>query len=80
MVNKVSDQVVAVIGLGYVGLPLAVNFARKYKTIGFDMNKEKVARLAKHVDTTGEVSKEEFGEAAYLTVTSDPAQIGKAKY
>ena len=80
MVNKVSDQVVAVIGLGYVGLPLAVNFARKYKTIGFDMNKEKVARLAKHVDTTGEVSKEEFGGAAYLTVTSDPAQIGKADF
>ena len=80
MVNKVSDQVVAVIGLGYVGLPLAVNFARKYKTIGFDMNKEKVARLAKHVDTTGEVSKEEFGGAAYLTVTSDPAQIEKADF
>jgi UDP-N-acetyl-D-galactosamine dehydrogenase len=79
-VNKVSDHVVAVIGLGYVGLPLAVNFARKYKTIGFDMNKEKVARLAKHVDTTGEVSKEEFEEAVHLTVTSDPAKIGKADF
>jgi UDP-N-acetyl-D-mannosaminuronate dehydrogenase len=61
--KKVSDQVVAVIGLGYVGLPLAVHFARKYQTIGFDMNKQKVARLAKQVDTTGEVSREEFDEA-----------------
>ena len=78
--SKVSDQVVAVIGLGYVGLPLAVHFARKYKTIGFDMNKEKVARLAKHVDTTGEVSKKEFDEAVHLTVTSDPAKIGKADF
>ncbi len=40
-----------------MGLPLAVNFARKYMTIGFDMNKKKVARLANHVDTTGEVKK-----------------------
>jgi UDP-N-acetyl-D-galactosamine dehydrogenase len=78
--NKVSDQVVAVIGLGYVGLPLAVHFARKYKTIGFDVNKEKVARLAKHVDTTGEVSKEEFDEAVHLAVTTDPAKIGKADF
>ena len=78
--KKVSDQVVAVIGLGYVGLPLAVHFARKYQTIGFDMNKQKVARLAKKVDTTGEVSKEEFDEAVKLTVTSDPAKIGKADF
>ena len=78
--NKVSDQIVAVIGLGYVGLPLAVNFARRYTTIGFDMNEQKVARLAKHVDTTGEVSKEEFDEATDLTVTSDPAKLGKADF
>jgi UDP-N-acetyl-D-galactosamine dehydrogenase len=78
--NKVSDQVVAVIGLGYVGLPLAVNFARKYTTIGFDMNEQKVARLAKHSDTTGEVSKEEFDEAAHLTVTSEAAKLRKADF
>jgi threonine dehydrogenase-like Zn-dependent dehydrogenase len=80
LMNKVSDQVVAVIGLGYVGLPLAVNFARKYTTIGFDMNEQKVARLAKHSDTTGEVSKEEFDEAAHLTVTSDAAKLRKADF
>lgn len=78
--KKVSDEVVAVIGLGYVGLPLAVHFARKYQTIGFDMNKQKVERLAKQVDTTGEVSKEEFTEAVHLTVASDPAKIGKAEF
>jgi UDP-N-acetyl-D-galactosamine dehydrogenase len=80
LMNKVSDQVVAVIGLGYVGLPLAVNFARKYTTIGFDMNEQKVARLAKHSDTTGEVSKEEFDEAAHLTVTSEAAKLRKADF
>jgi UDP-N-acetyl-D-galactosamine dehydrogenase len=80
LMNKVCKDVVAVIGLGYVGLPLAVNFARKHKTIGFDMNKEKVARLAKQVDTTGEVSKEEFEHAVHLTVTSDPKRISEADF
>ena len=46
----------AVVGLGYVGLPLAVEFGKKYRTIGFDLSAEKVEAYKRHVDPTGEVS------------------------
>jgi UDP-N-acetyl-D-galactosamine dehydrogenase len=66
---------VAVIGLGYVGLPLAVEFGRVFDTIGFDLSAEKVARIAARVDTTGEVSPEQFAAATRLRVTADPAAL-----
>jgi UDP-N-acetyl-D-glucosamine/UDP-N-acetyl-D-galactosamine dehydrogenase len=69
---------VAVIGLGYVGLPLAVEFGRIFKTIGYDLSKQKVLNFEKHEDPTGEVSKAQFEAAKLLTVTSDPAQIALA--
>src|SRR5436190_15950274 len=69
---------VAVVGLGYVGLPLAVAFGKKFRTIGFDLSAEKVENYRRHVDPTGEVSSEEFRAAARLTVTTDPAQLAAA--
>src|SRR5947207_3468455 len=69
---------VAVVGLGYVGLPLAVAFGKKLRTIGFDLSAEKVENYRRHVDPTGEVSGEEFRAAAQLTVTTDPAQLAAA--
>ncbi len=69
---------VAVVGLGYVGLPLAVAFGKKFRTIGFDLSVEKVENYRRHVDPTGEVSGEEFRAAAQLTVTTDPAQLAAA--
>ena len=51
-----NNKKIAVIGLGYVGLPLAVEFAKKYKTIGFDINKTRVDKLKNAVDDTLEVS------------------------
>jgi len=69
---------VAVGGLGYVGLPLAVAFGKKFRTIGFDLSAEKVENYRRHVDPTGEVSGEEFRAAAQLTVTTDPAQLAAA--
>ena len=69
---------VAVVGLGYVGLPLAVAFGKKLRTIGFDLSAEKVENYRRHVDPTGEVSSEEFRAAARLTVTTDPAQLAAA--
>ncbi|HZM34836.1 MAG TPA: nucleotide sugar dehydrogenase, partial [Burkholderiales bacterium] len=44
---------IAVVGLGYVGLPLAVAFGKKYRTIGFDLSEHKVAAYAKQLDPTG---------------------------
>ena len=51
---------VAVVGLGYVGLPLAVEFGKKHRTIGFDLSREKVASYRRHVDPTGEVTTEDL--------------------
>ncbi len=52
---KIKNYRIAIVGLGYVGLPLSVEFAKKYKTIGFDVNKERVNQLEKYEDKTLEV-------------------------
>ena len=49
--NQLNDTI-AVIGLGYVGLPLAVAFSKRYQVIGFDINTERVVALNKGIDTT----------------------------
>src|SRR5215210_7093190 len=71
---------VAVIGLGYVGLPLAVEFGRKYRTVGFDLSEQKIAHYRKHTDPTGEVSAEQFKAASQLTVSSDPSILSEADF
>ena len=74
------NATVAVIGLGYVGLPLAVTFGKTLPTIGFDLNEAKIAQLLKQVDVTGEVSREGFEEATHLSVTADPSAIKEADF
>ena len=69
---------VAVVGLGYVGLPLAIEFGKHFDTIGFDVSKAKVARLQQHNDVTGEVERGDFDLATKLKITDDPKEIGKA--
>ena len=70
------DQVnIAVIGLGYVGLPLAVAFGRRYPTVGFDINAMRVDELRRGEDHTLEISADELRGAAHLTLASDPAQL-----
>src|SRR6059036_951612 len=71
---------VAVVGLGYVGLPLAVAFGKKFATVGFDLSAEKVGNYRRHVDPTGEVSSEELRAATRLTVTTDPTQLAAADF
>jgi UDP-N-acetyl-D-galactosamine dehydrogenase len=71
---------IAVIGLGYVGLPLAVEFGKKFDTLGFDLAADKVAAYERHVDPTGEVSTEDLRAATRLTCSTDPAVIGKADF
>ncbi len=70
------DQLkIGVIGLGYVGLPLAVEFGRKYDTTGFDINEGRVAELEGGTDSTLECSAEELAAAAQLTYTSNVADL-----
>ncbi|MCB1939253.1 MAG: nucleotide sugar dehydrogenase [Rhodocyclaceae bacterium] len=71
---------VAVIGLGYVGLPLAVEFGKKFKTIGFDLSAQKVAAYRDGFDPTGEVSPEDLAAATQLTCSTDPAMIAEADF
>ena len=71
---------IAVIGLGYVGLPLAVEFGKKFRTLGFDLSVEKIAAYGRHVDPTGEVSSENLRAATQLTCSTDPAIIGEADF
>jgi UDP-N-acetyl-D-galactosamine dehydrogenase len=71
---------IAVIGLGYVGLPLAVEFGKKHETLGFDLAADKVAAYARHVDPTGEVSSEDLRAATRLSCSTDPAVIGRADF
>ena len=74
----VAVTVVAVVGLGYVGLPLAIEFGKKYRTIGFDLSERKIAAYREGNDPTGEVSRAEFDAASQLQVTTDGAALGEA--
>jgi UDP-N-acetyl-D-galactosamine dehydrogenase len=71
---------VAVIGLGYVGLPLAVEFGKKGRTIGFDLSKRKVDSYREFVDPTGEVSGADLRAASQLSVTTDPHALAEADF
>ena len=71
---------IAVIGLGYVGLPLAVEFGKKFKTLGLDLAADKVAAYARHIDPTGEVSTEDLKAATLLTCSTDPKIIAEADF
>ncbi|HSD61146.1 MAG TPA: nucleotide sugar dehydrogenase [Burkholderiales bacterium] len=71
---------VAVVGLGYVGLPLAVAFGRRFPTVGFDLDAKKVAAYREFRDPTGEVPEAALREAAGLDCTTDPARIGDADF
>ena len=71
---------VAVIGLGYVGLPLAVAFGKCLDTIGYDLSADKVGQLRKRIDTTGEVASGDFDAAQRLSFTSDPVDLAAADF
>ncbi|BBQ52397.1 Vi polysaccharide biosynthesis protein VipA/TviB [Aeromonas allosaccharophila] len=61
---------IGIVGLGYVGLPLAVEFGKKYPVVGFDINTIRLVELSKGNDTTLEVEDQELAEAKYLTYSS----------
>jgi UDP-N-acetyl-D-galactosamine dehydrogenase len=73
-----GQPVVALVGLGYVGLPLAVEFGKKFKTIGYDLSVEKIAAYKKHFDPTGEVGSNDLKAACYLSFSTDPASLAEA--
>ena len=73
MINKK----IAIIGLGYVGLPLAVEFAKKREVVGFDINKDRISDLERGIDITGELNKQELKESLSITYTTNLDDLKK---
>ncbi len=71
---------VAIVGLGYVGLPLAVEFGKQGQTIGFDLSVNKIENYKQYIDPTGEVATESLREATHLFVTTDATALAQADY
>lgn len=71
---------IAVVGLGYVGLPLAVEFGKKFRTIGFDLSQAKIDSYKHYIDPTGEVSTEDLKAATQLTVSTDASTLREADF
>ncbi|KMM24716.1 Vi polysaccharide biosynthesis protein VipA/TviB, partial [Bordetella pseudohinzii] len=75
---RIQDVKLAIVGLGYVGLPLAVEFGKKRPVIGFDINTRRIEELRRGSDHTLEVDDKELAEAKHLSYTTDRAELGKA--
>jgi UDP-N-acetyl-D-galactosamine dehydrogenase len=73
-----TAETIAVVGLGYVGLPLAVAFGKQLRTIGFDLNEAKLQNYREGFDPMGEVTGEDLAAASELVYTSDPADLAEA--
>ena len=74
-----NQTYLAVVGLGYVGLPLAVAFAEKVKTLGFDTDQEKITDYQQGIDRTGEIGAEILLTST-LELTADPARLAEAGF
>jgi UDP-N-acetyl-D-galactosamine dehydrogenase len=77
---RLEDLRIAVIGLGYVGLPLAAYLARRYPVMGFDISERRIADLRRGIDRTRELTQSEMTEASGLTYTSRPADIAACNF
>lgn len=76
--HKLEDIKLAIIGLGYVGLPLAVEFGKQRPVIGFDINQSRINALREGHDSTLEVSDQELKQACLLSYSADTADLEAA--
>jgi UDP-N-acetyl-D-galactosamine dehydrogenase len=74
-----KKEKLSVIGLGYVGLPIALEFAREMSVIGFDINEKRVSMMKQHIDPSKELAKEDFANAD-ISFTSDPEDLKNATF
>ena len=77
---NVDDVHIGIIGLGYVGLPLAVHMAHHFPVVGFDIDEDRVRSLRSGVDHTREVTEAEFAAAKYLSLTSATNDLARANF
>ena len=78
--NQVQAIKIGIIGLGYVGLPLAVEFGKMYPTIGYDLNAKRIAELNDGIDATLEVSEPELAQSSLLHCTADSDELASCNY
>jgi UDP-N-acetyl-D-galactosamine dehydrogenase len=78
--SAAQTATVAIVGLGYVGLPLAVAFGKERPTVGFDISARRVASIGQMVDATGEVECGDLMQAKHLRATADPTELGRAQF
>ena len=76
---SLRNRRIAVVGLGYVGLPLAVEFGKRFETLGFDVKPERVAQLRAGRDTTLEVTSEELKSAKHLSFTTELEDLKRCR-
>ncbi len=76
---KNKTKLISVTGLGYVGLPLALEFAKHFKVIGFDINQERIALMQQHIDPSKELDAAAF-EGCDITFTSNPEDLKQAHF
>ena len=72
-------KTIAIIGLGYVGLPLAIEFGKKYPTLGFDINPTRIEELRNHFDRTHQINSHDFQEAKFLSFHTDIQELKNAQ-
>ena len=77
---QLSDLKIAIIGLGYVGLPLAVEFGKKFDVVGFDINQARIGELQSGVDQTLEVSSDELKDSPRLSFSCDLQQLASCNF
>jgi UDP-N-acetyl-D-galactosamine dehydrogenase len=70
IINKILKKKIAIIGLGYVGLPLALAFGKKYHVLGYDLNKKRINELKKKIDKNLEIKKKEFIKSKFIQFTN----------
>ena len=75
-----KNSKIAVLGLGYVGLPLAIEFGKKYKTIGFDTNDSRINELKIGIDKTGETTKRQIRSSIKLSFSSTITDMSKCNF
>lgn len=73
---NLDDKIIGVVGLGYVGLPLAAEFGKNRRVVGFDIREKRVAELRSGADSTLEVDPGELKKACFLEFTSRPEDLG----
>ncbi|RQW79330.1 MAG: Vi polysaccharide biosynthesis UDP-N-acetylglucosamine C-6 dehydrogenase TviB, partial [Methylococcus sp.] len=74
-VPQLQNTRIGIIGLGYVGLPLAVEFGKHFPTVGYDLKIDRVQQLRAGHDSTRETTAEELQAASHLTLATDPADL-----